>query len=137
MLNSILLLIGCYHHLGYRNTFEFNYTTSVVYHSRILVRASQAYLRSGTYILPILILNLLRDRFLFKFVLFHHILIGYIKISLCEQLKFHFFCTFVHFNIVIFTWHDFISYSTVLPMSISARLFHTLSIFRCIIYVTT
>ena len=73
--------------------------------------------------------------YLFKL---RHILIGHTKICFCEMLTFnHFLHTFVHFNIVVLNRYDFISYSVVLPMSISARFFHALIIYcRCIIYVT-
>ena len=83
--------------------------------------------------------NRLHDFFLFKFVLFHHILVGHTNISFCERLKLNIFMrTFVYFTIVVLTWYDFKSYSIVLPVYISAQVFHTLSIyFRCIIYVTT
>ena len=84
------------------------------------------------------ILNCLHDRFLFKFVLFHHVLVGHNKISLCDQLKFNIFMrTFVYFTIVVLTWYDFKSYSIVLLMYISAQVFHTLSIyFRCIVFTS-
>ena len=116
---------------------EFNYTTMVVYCLWLLVWASQACFRSRTYNFPIQIWNILRDFFLFKFVLLCHILVVYTNLSFCEQFNINpFYCTFVHFTIVILTWHDFTSYSMVLPNSISDRLFHSLSIcFRCIIYV--
>ena len=52
---------------------KFNFTTSAVRSSRVLVRSSHAYLMSGNYILPIQILNRLHDCFLFKCVLLHHI----------------------------------------------------------------
>ena len=56
----------------------------------------------------------------------------------CERLNFNpFWSYFVHCAIVVLTWYDFISYSIVLPMSISARVFQPgRTCFRCIIYVT-
>ena len=54
----------------------------------------------------------------------------------CERLNLNIVSpTFVRFTIVMLTWHDFTSYSIVLPMLISVQAFHALSIyFRCIIY---
>ena len=66
---------------------ELNYTTLVVCCSGILVCAPQDYLRSGTYILPIQIWNRLSYRFLFKFVLLRHILVGYTNIYFRERLN--------------------------------------------------
>ena len=76
---------------------------------------------------------------IFKFVLLRHILIGHTNISFCVRLNFNpFIPTFVHFTIVVLTWYDFTTYSIVLPMYISAWVFHTLKFyFRCIIYITT
>ena len=67
------------------------------------------------------------------------ILVGYTNISFYERLKYNpFRSTYLHFTIIVLTWYDFTLYSIVLPTSISARGFHTLSIsFRYIIYVTT
>ena len=81
----------------------------------------------------------LRDRFLFKFILLHHIYVGYTNIYFYEQLTFNPFCyTFVKFTIVVLTWYDFTSYSIVLPMSISVQVIQPGSIcFRYIFYVTT
>ena len=46
--------------------------------------------------------------------------------------------TFVHFTIVVLTWYYFTSYSIVLPISISSRVFQALSIYcGCFINVTT
>ena len=43
-----------------------------------------------------------------------------------------FSCTYAQFNIITLTWYDFTSYSIVLPMSISARVFQPCSTcFRC------
>ena len=83
--------------------------------------------------------NRLRDCLFFQFFLLRRILVDYTNLSLCGWLNFNPFSrTFVHFIIVALTWHDFTSYSILLPMSISARVFHTLNIcFRCNIYVTT
>ena len=83
--------------------------------------------------------NHLRGPFVLKFVLLRHILVGDTDFYFYERLKLNpFSCTFVYFTIVIFTWYDFKSYSIVLPMYISAQVFHTLSIYlRCIFYVTT
>ena len=118
---------------------KFNYTTYIVLYLRILVRLYSADVRSGTYSFPIQIWNHLRDRFIFKFVLVRQILVGYTNVYFCERLNFNpFSCTFVHFNIVVLTWHDFTPYFIVFTMSISARVFHTfIMCFRCIIYVTT
>ena len=82
--------------------------------------------------------NCLRDRFLFQFVSLRHILVGHASGHLCDRLTINTFSrTLVRFTLVILTWYEFASYSIVLPMSISTRVFHTLSIyFRCIIYVT-
>ena len=117
----------------FNSGFNSNYqviTIYVVHQLRILVRASQSYLMSGTYNFPIQIWNRLRDRYLFNFFLLHHILVVHTNIYFCEWLKFNLFIhTFVHFTIVVLTWHDLTSYSKVLPMSISAWVFHTLSIF--------
>ena len=56
--------------------------------------------------------------FLFKFVLFHHIIVGRTNIYFCEQLNFNIFMhTFLYFNTVILTWYDFTSYSIVLLMN--------------------
>ena len=81
-------------------------------------------------------LNLLRNSFIFKFVLLHHILVVHTKIFSYERLNFNTFSrTYVHFIIVILTWHDFTSYSLVLPTSISYWIFSFLSInCRCIIF---
>ena len=53
---------------------------------------------------------------------FRQILVVHTNISFCERSKFNPFTrTFVYFTIAIFTWHDFMTYSIVLTMSISAR----------------
>ena len=105
------------HHIGDRVTLRIYQTNYVLCHSRILVRASLAYLRSGTYIYLNTNFNLLRDGFLFKFVLLLHILVSHTNIFFCERLNFNIFMgTFVHFDIVVLTRYDFTSYSIVFPM---------------------
>ena len=112
-----------------------NYATSVVFHSHILVCPSQVYLRSWTYSFPIQIWNFLHDCLLCKLVLLRHIIIGHANITFCERLNSNpFIRTFVHFTIFVLNWHDFISYSIVLPMSISDRVFHSLNIFLCVLF---
>ena len=109
MVNHIELFIACYHHPEVIMLhLEFNFTTSLICCLRFLVRMSQASFTFRTYILPIQICNHLRDLLLFDFNLLHHILVGYTYIYLCESLNFNTFSiTFVYFNIVILTWHDF------------------------------
>ena len=82
--------------------------------------------------------NFLRDFFIFKFVSLRHILVGHVNVYFCYRLTLNTFSpTLVHFNIVIMDWYDFVLYSIVLPMKISAQVFHTLKIyFRCIVYIT-
>ena len=67
-----------------------------------------------------------------------HIPVGDANRFFCEWLNLNPFSRiFVRFIIVTLTWHAFTSYSIVLPMYISDRVIHALSIyFRCIIYVT-
>ena len=49
-------------------------------------------------------------RFMFKFVLLSHTLVGYTNIYLYDRLNlYHFMHTFVHFTIVVLTWYDFTS----------------------------
>ena len=91
--------------------YKFNYTNSLVCRSRILVCASQFYLRSGTYIFPIKIWNCLYDRFLFKFVLLCHIFVVYTNISFCERLSSNpFSCIFVtfHYSCFYLVWFHII-----------------------------
>ena len=123
----------------FASRLDFNYNTSVVCHLGVLVRASQAYFRFGFYILPVKNSNCLCDLFIFKFALLRHIIVGYTNIDLYERLNFDpFIHTFVHFTIVVLNWCYFTSYSIVLLMSVSYRLFQPCSIcFRCIMYVTT
>ena len=118
---------------------ELNSNTLSVFCSRILVRASQAYLRSGNLIFHIQIWNRLRDCFLFKFILLRHICVGYTNTSFCDKLSFNpFSCTILYFDILFLTWYDFTSYSIELSMSVSDLFFHSLRIcFRCIIFITT
>ena len=96
-------------------------------------------MRSGDFILPLQILNRLRDCFIFKFVLLRHIIVGNTNVFFRERLDFNpFIFTFVHFTVVVFIWYYFTSYSIILPMYISARVFDTLKVyFRCFIYITT
>ena len=117
----------------------FNYTTSVVLHLQVLIRASNAYFRSKANIMPIQIWNGKRDRFLFNLILLHHIYVGYTNMCSCERLCFNLFCcTFVHFTIVVLTWYKFTSYSIVLPMSFSVLFIRTWSIcLGVLFYVTT
>ena len=84
-------------------------------------------------------LNRLCDCFFFIFVFLCHIVVRYTNIFFCERFNFNPFTRkFLHFTITVLNWYDFISYSIVLPMSISDQGFHTLRIyFMCIIYVTT
>ena len=78
---------------------------------------------SGNYIFPI-ILDHVCDLFLIKSIFLLHIYVGYTNISFSEWLSFNIFChTFVHFTTVFLTWYDFMSYSIVLSMSISAWVF--------------
>ena len=97
-----------------RHTYDWFYTTSVVYLSQILVC------------------------FIFKFVLLSHILVVHTNIFFCERLNFNpLMHNFVNFTIVVLTWYDFTPYSILLPMSIYSQIFHTLRIyFRCVIHVT-
>ena len=95
---------------------ESNDSTLVVRRLQGLVRQLQNYLSPVTYIFPILILNCLRDRLLFKFILLHQNYVGYTNMFFCEKLGFNTFShTFVNFTIVILTWYNFTSYSIVLP----------------------
>ena len=81
---------------------------------------------SGTYIFSLKLENHLHYCFLFKFFLLRQINVDCTNISLCERLRFNSFShTFLHFTIVILTWYDFTSQYMVLPMSISAWVFHT------------
>ena len=62
--------------------------------------------------------------FMFKFVLFNHILVGYTNISFCERFNFNpFIHTFVYFTIIVLTWYYFTSHSIVLTKSISDWVF--------------
>ena len=97
-----------------RHTLKWFYTTYAVCRSRILFR------------------------FVFKFVSLRHILVGHTKIFFCERLNFNnFLLNPVHFTIFVLTWYYFTTYSIVLPMQISYRLFHTFGIYlMCFVYIT-
>ena len=94
-----------------------------------IVHGSSLYLRFETYILPLQI-ETAYVIYLFKFGLLRHIPVGENNISFWERLNINcFMIVFVHFTIAIFSWYNFTLYSIVLPMSISARVFHTLIIY--------
>ena len=77
----------------------------------------------------------LRNHFLFKFILFCHVYIGYTNISFYEQLIFNTFCcTFLYFTIVVLNWYDFTSYSIVLPLSIYDRYFDLVVFFLGVLF---
>ena len=77
------------------------------------------------------------DRFLFKFFSLCHIYVGCTNISFYERLSFNnICCTSVHFNIVVLTWYDFTSYSIVLPMLISTRVFRPWSFFLGVFFTS-
>ena len=81
--------------------------------------------------------NRLRGRFVLKFVLLRHILVGDTDFYFYERLKLNpFSCTFVYFTIVIFTWYDFTSYYIVLSIYISDRLFDTLIIYLGVLFTS-
>ena len=71
-----------------------------------------------------------------SFNLLRHIYVGFTNMYFCERLSYNpFHFTSVIFTILFLTWYDLLSYSIVLPISISTLVFLLWNFFRCIIFI--